>query len=394
MAIRGNDGTGASGRRAARGVRDGAGRVLAALAILALLVSVAPGSIARAAHLAPGAYATTIEQLNLRSGPGASYAIRTAIPCGARAFVSATTSGGVWYKVTYAGISGYAHGAYMTQGSTAGSVCTGRAALATTSLNLRSGAGATFAVRLSIPQGGQVQVVAGPYNAAWYRATYRGVTGYVHGAYLTQGKAVTVRRLDTARKVVALTFDAGSDTGYTKYILDTLAARGARASFGMTGKWAEANPALFRRMVAEGHAVINHTYSHRSFTGVSSRTRPLTYAERADELWKTEASVQRLAGVSTKPFFRPPFGDFDSSVEVDIRTRGYTLNVMWTVDSLGWRGLTKAQILERVLAGLEPGANYLFHVGSQSQDGPALPSIITELRERGYGFVTVDAFYR
>ncbi len=65
---------------------------------------------------------------------------------------------------------------------------------------------------------------------------------------------------------------------------------------------------------------------------------------------------------------------------------------MWSVDSLGWKGLTRAEILERVLDGLEPGAIYLFHVGSQSQDGPALPAIISELRDRGYGFAGVDEY--
>lgn len=46
------------------------------------------------------------------------------------------------------------------------------------------------------------------------------------------------------------TFDAGSDTGHATEILDILAANGVRATFGMTGRWADANPALVRRMVA------------------------------------------------------------------------------------------------------------------------------------------------
>jgi peptidoglycan/xylan/chitin deacetylase (PgdA/CDA1 family) len=58
--------------------------------------------------------------------------------------------------------------------------------------------------------------------------------------------------------------------------------------------------------------------------------------------------------------------------------------------ALGWKGYTKKQILKRVLDGRKPGAIYLFHVGSQSKDGPALQSIISELRKRGYGFVTIN----
>ena len=100
--------------------------------------------------------------------------------------------------------------------------------------------------------------------------------------------------------------------------------------------------------------------------------------------------MRRIAGASTKPYFRPPYGDYDASVLADVYTRGYKYNVMWSTDSLGWKGYTKQQILQRVLDGLKPGAVYLFHVGSESQDGPALQSIISELRKRGYGFVTIN----
>lgn len=79
---------------------------------------------------------------------------------------------------------------------------------------------------------------------------------------------------------------------------------------------------------------------------------------------------------------------------VDLRTLGYTLNLMWTVDSLGWKGLSRQEIVQRVLGGTEPGAIYLFHVGSQSQDAAALPAIIQNLQARGYTFTTFDAFYR
>src|SRR3712207_8339567 len=69
--------------------------------------------------------------------------------------------------------------------------------------------------------------------------------------FRSKNRAVTITQLDTSRKVVALTFDAGSDAGYAARILDTLKANGVKASFGMTGKWAEAHPALLRRRSEE-----------------------------------------------------------------------------------------------------------------------------------------------
>jgi len=60
---------------------------------------------------------------------------------------------------------------------------------------------------------------------------------------------------------------------------------------------------------------------------------------------------------------------------------------------VGWKGYSKQHILQRVLDRRKPGAIYLFHVGSRSKDGLALQSIISELRARVYGFVTINGFY-
>ena len=199
---------------------------------------------------------------------------------------------------------------------------------------------------------------------------------------------------DSSRQVVSLTFDAGSDRGYTEMILDTLRDNGVRASWGMTGRWAEQNPDLIRRIADEGHDFINHSYDHGSFTGLSTGGAPLTRAQRWEQLDRTEAVIHELTGMSTKPYFRPPFGDYDASVNEDIGARGYRYNVMWTVDSRGWMGLSADAIVDRCLELHEPGAIYIFHVGSASEDGPALQRIIDGLREHGYAFETVAEIVR
>jgi len=204
--------------------------------------------------------------------------------------------------------------------------------------------------------------------------------------------AQVIRRGPSDRNVVALTFDAGADTGYAAQILDTLAANQITAAFGMTGQWAERNPALLQRMVNEGHELINHTYDHGSFTGSSTSSPPLTQSQRWDELDRTEAIVQEIAGATTKPYFRPPYGDYDASVNADVYARGYRYNVMWTVDSQGWNGLSADQIVQRCLSQAQAGAIYIFHAGSASQDAAALQRVIDGLRAAGYGFVPLSAF--
>ncbi len=201
---------------------------------------------------------------------------------------------------------------------------------------------------------------------------------------------ITIRRADTTEKIVALTFDAGSDRGYAEEILDTLKANGIHATFGMTGVWAEQNPDLVRRMADEGHQLINHTWDHASWTGNSTGEPPLTSAERASQLTRAADAVEQAAGYDMRPYFRPPYGDYDDSVPADLLANGYSVNVLWTVDSLGWKGLSASEIVRRVVDGTVPGAIHLFHVGAASADAEALPEIISELRGEGYRFVTIQ----
>jgi peptidoglycan/xylan/chitin deacetylase (PgdA/CDA1 family) len=188
----------------------------------------------------------------------------------------------------------------------------------------------------------------------------------------------------------ALTFDAGADPGYAGYILDFLADEGIVASFGVTGQWAGANPELVTRMGAEGHLVINHTFDHRSFTGLSDRRGGLPPAGRRAELEEADAVLAPLLGYSPRPWYRLPYGDNDGRVVADVAPTGYTRQAGWTVDSLGWRGLAVPDIVARCLRLAAPGAVYLFHVGSLSRDGPALGAVVAGLRERGFAFATMD----
>src|SRR5579864_7834067 len=184
-------------------------------------------------------------------------------------------------------------------------------------------------------------------------------------------------RVEGPSGVVALTFDAGADRGYAEDILDALADAGVPATFGMTGRWAEANPELVARMAADGHMVINHTYDHRSFTGLSDRLGGLSAEARRDELQAADAIIAPLIGHTTCPWYRLPYGDGDRRVADDLAELGYVQQVGWTVDTLGWRGAPLQAIVDRSLRLAAPDAVYVMHVGVQSRDGPALAAVIS-----------------
>ena len=203
------------------------------------------------------------------------------------------------------------------------------------------------------------------------------------------GRSVTVDRGPVECNTVALTFDMDADRGHAEMILDVLRQNGVPASFGVSGQWAERNGDLVRRMADEGHLLINHTWSHRSFTGSSTRTRPLGPGERRVELDRTEELIRGLTGRSTRPYFRPPYADVDQGALADVAEAGYDYSIMWTVDPFGWARLPAQGIVERCLSAAEPGVIYLFEVEDSSEDAQALGPIIEGLRARGLEFATV-----
>ncbi len=208
----------------------------------------------------------------------------------------------------------------------------------------------------------------------------------------TTGASIIVERGVSDRKLIALTFDAGEGPGYADEILDFLAQEGIHASFGLTGDWMRDHPDTVRRIVAEGHMIINHSDSHQSWTGASTTGVPLTEDERIDELMGAAVAADEIAGYETAPFWRPPYGDYDAEGQALLADYGYDYTLYWTCDSLAWNGSTAQEIAERCAPdqpGGGPGAIILMHV-TQEADYQSLPALVAEYRAAGYEFVTME----
>lgn len=198
-------------------------------------------------------------------------------------------------------------------------------------------------------------------------------------------------RIPTTRKVVALTFDAGSDRAAVQSVLATLRREGVRATFFMTGAWADRYPGTAAEIAAR-HRIGNHSQTHPHFTQLSD-------ARIRSELSQAAQRIRQASGHDPAPLFRFPFGDRDAHRIRVVNDSGY-VPVRWTVDTLGWKGtsggMTADRVVQRVMAGLRPGEIVLMHVGSNPDDhstldADALPAMIGRLRGAGYTFVTLDA---
>ncbi len=198
-----------------------------------------------------------------------------------------------------------------------------------------------------------------------------------------------VSRIPTSRKVVALTFDAQTNSDGVDSILATLAREKVAATFYLTGDFVNRFPTLAVRMSAAGR-LGNHTKDH-------SNLAKLTDAEVRSQVTSAGTTILRVTGEDPRPVFRFPFGSSDSHDLRVVNDLGYVA-VGWTVDSLGWRGTSGGQsadaVVRRVLAAATPGQIVLMEVGSSldgsTLDAEALPRIISGLRAAGYDFVTFD----
>lgn len=197
----------------------------------------------------------------------------------------------------------------------------------------------------------------------------------------------------SGRPEIALTFDAGADRGYAEEILDTLDRYGIKASFGISGRWAQENPDLVKRMVKEGHMVVNHTKSHHSFLA-DSPSDPETITDpdaQTKELDDTATRISKVTkGYDVRPYWRPPYGEYDDAVLANVAADGYTATVMWSCDTLGWNGASVDEIVARCGSDAQPGDIILMHVGAASLDAEALPRLIETLQALGYEMVTIE----
>lgn len=201
-------------------------------------------------------------------------------------------------------------------------------------------------------------------------------------------KWLIVERGNTRKPWVALTLDCGGRNPRTHDLLATLRAAHIHLTFFLLGESIVEDPALLRQMVADGHELASHSFTHADFT-------TLTDEQIADELQRTERAVHAIVGpqVSIRPYFRFPYGAYDKRTLRTVIANGY-MPIHWTLDSLDQMGDLKTPdyIAERLTTKLSdeqlPGAILLSHCTGATAD--ALPGIIAGLKARGVELRTLS----
>src|SRR5690606_20985036 len=159
----------------------------------------------------------------------------------------------------------------------------------------------------------------------------------------------------------------------------------AKATFFCIGKNVEENPDIFKQLLAEGHAVGNHTHNHLNASNYSDK-------EYIENVLKAQGTiVNHQSSIVNQKLFRPPYGKLSSKKAKKLLDLGFRI-IMWNVLSADFDiTLTKEKCLNNNLNTAQSGSIIIFHDSIKAEDNLryALPRVLAHFSEKGYVFKAI-----
>ncbi|MCM1334822.1 MAG: polysaccharide deacetylase family protein [Bacteroides sp.] len=183
---------------------------------------------------------------------------------------------------------------------------------------------------------------------------------------------------------IALTFDCAWGNSNTDALLSILEQANARATFFVTGEFCDKYPDDVRKLAEAGHSVQNHSDLHPHVKGMNIN-------DLIADTRECSRKIKMLTG-KEPTLYRAPYGEYDDTVLTTIEGMGLKA-IQWSADSIDWEDPDAATIKKRILSKTESGSILLFHNDLPNTE-EALPSLLTELLQKGFEFVkTEDLIY-
>lgn len=211
----------------------------------------------------------------------------------------------------------------------------------------------------------------------WFTIMALGSFNMSWGFYL---KAFTSNPTIT-KKNIAITFDDGPNPEFTLKVLDILKQYNAKATFFCIGEHVERYPEIFKAIVAQGHAIGNHSFSHELMIDFNSTENWL------DEVKQTENAILKITSKKTT-LFRPPFGVTTPKLAQALAVTEHQV-IGWSIRSFDTVIKNPERIIKRITKQLQPGAVILLH-DKQSNVLPVLEHLLQVLQKQDYQAVTIN----
>jgi peptidoglycan-N-acetylglucosamine deacetylase len=190
-----------------------------------------------------------------------------------------------------------------------------------------------------------------------------------------------VCKSDTDKKEIAISFDDGPAENYTTQILEILKAEEVKATFFCIGNRIAGNEGVLKQVHEDGHIIGNHSFSHHFWFDMYGAKK------MQEDLQQMDKEMERAIGFKPK-LFRPPYGVTNPNLAKAIKNGGYT-PIGWSVRSLDTVAKDEQQLLNKINAGIKPGAVFLFH-DTCKITLDVLPEFIKEVKNRGYHIIPLD----
>lgn len=196
-------------------------------------------------------------------------------------------------------------------------------------------------------------------------------------------RIVIHRKHENNEMKIALTFDDGPHPRYTPKILEILKKYNIKATFFSVGINAYYYPDTLKKVIAAGHEIGNHTYTHPKVCKIEK-------GRLQKEIEDCENILYEFGEYKTK-LFRPPEGMIDGDILNIINDLDYDV-ILWDIDTRDWAHTPPDQIAQKVIKNISSGDIILMHdyIGVNSPTCEALELFIPELLKKGYKFVTVS----
>ncbi|RAP76006.1 polysaccharide deacetylase family protein [Paenibacillus montanisoli] len=196
--------------------------------------------------------------------------------------------------------------------------------------------------------------------------------------------AEIINEVQSAGRLIAITFDDVPDPEWTPQFLDVFKQHGAKATFYTLGTNMAKYPEIARQIHEEGHELGNHSLTHPHMPEISKD-------EQRAELQQAEQLIVEVTG--RKPnTFRPPYLDVNDDLLVVAAELGYKVIHGLNLRANDWAMPGTEHILAETRPSIRDGSILLFHDagGDRSQSLEALSVLVPELLEQGYRLVTVS----
>jgi peptidoglycan/xylan/chitin deacetylase (PgdA/CDA1 family) len=187
--------------------------------------------------------------------------------------------------------------------------------------------------------------------------------------------ALVVTRLSGADKVLYLTFDDGPDSEHTPPILDLLRDHGATASFFLIGDRVDAESAVVDRIVAEGHQLGNHSWTHPFMSD-------LPLVRQLDEIDRTDRKLAEFDGIARHPF-RPPCGVLPLNLLWHYAVKRRAI-AYWSYDSHDYQRLPPDELVRGMAADPPRSGDVVLMHDDSAVTSAALAVVLPEWRRQGF----------